>query len=173
MQKVENAQSKAKVDEQEFNFKYEELKIELEHKFNDIVEEYSQIQTESEKRIALLEQENFFLKKENEKLYQDSEKSQIEISNFRLEIETLSDNNENLQKQISDLEIKKQQELLFLKNEFEKKIKEVFIKIFAYYKFIRFWKKMQSLKRKHLIKIKLKPLNFLSKKHIYKIKSIF
>lgn len=126
LKRLEYVQSKAKSDEEEFKFKYDELKIELEHKFNDIVEEYSQIQNENEKKIALLDQENSFLKKENEKLYQDLEKNQQEISNFRFEIENLANNNENLQKQVADLEIKKQQELFSLKNEFEKKIKEVF-----------------------------------------------
>jgi chromosome segregation ATPase len=125
LMKIESLQAKSKGDENEFMFKYEELKTELEQKFNDIKEEYIQIQNENDKRIALLEQENSFLQKENERCLKDLEYKEGEMNNLKIDLETSGYENETLKKEFNDLEIMKQKELFLLKNEFEKKMKEV------------------------------------------------
>lgn len=123
--KYESLQAKCKGDENEFTFKYEELKSELEQKFNDIKEEFTQIQNENDKRIALLEQENHFLQKENERYLKELGSKQSEIDGFKGDIESSAYENETLKKELNDLELLKQKELISLKSEFEKKMKEV------------------------------------------------
>ena len=123
--KNESLQAKSKGDENEFIFKYDELKTELEQKFNDIKEEYTQIQNENEKRLALLEQENGFLQKEAEKLENEVEMKNGEINSLKIELETSVYESEGIKKEMSEMEVLKQKELYLLKNEFEKKMKEV------------------------------------------------
>lgn len=144
--KFESLQAKTKGNENEFKFKYEELKNELENKFNDIREENIHVQNENDKKIALLAQENQFLNKENERSRKDSEEKNNEISNLKLDLETSCYENENLKKDLNEIEIRKQKELYCLKNEFEKKIKEV-----HFYNLI-----LKLLKNSYLSKIRKK-----------------
>ena len=48
-----------------------------------------------------------------------------EINGFKVDLETTAYEIENLKKQLSEMEVLKQKELFCLKNEFEKKMKEV------------------------------------------------
>ena len=69
------------------------------------------------------------MKKENERFQIDFENKDNELKNLKIDIEANFYINENLKKELTQMEILKQKELFLLKNEFEKKIKEVDIYI--------------------------------------------
>lgn len=104
----------------------EKLKIQ-EEKFNNLRVSSQQTINELEKQNALLSQEMNFSKREMNNLQNKLET--LDNENRRLKLEGMNQNNnlEKLKQKSNEIESFKNQEIGFLKNESEKKIKEVIL----------------------------------------------